>query len=59
MILESSRISTHEKRFAPDLAAGALPEVNAPELPEFPPPIATISPFPPFGVGGGVVYEPD
>ena len=58
-MLESSRTSDEEKRFAPDLAAGALPEVNPPELPEFPPPTATSPPLPPFGVPGGVVYEPD
>ena len=58
MILESSRISTDEKRLAPFWEAGALPEVNPPELPDPPPPAMTRLP-PPFGVGGGVVLDHD
>ena len=58
MILESSRASTDEKRFEPVEEAGALPEVKPPEPPD-PPPSAMTSEALPFGVGGGVVIEPD
>ena len=56
MILESSRISTDEKRFAPFWEEGALPEVNPPEPPEPPPPTMASLPPPPFGVDGGETF---